>query len=61
MQIVLEELDKNELITLVKPRDEENAYLKAQVEMLHRMQFGQKRERFEEDPGSRASGQHPDR
>lgn len=50
MQTALEELDKDELIALVKQRDEENAYLKAQVEMLRRMQFGQKRERFEGDP-----------
>src|SRR5690606_8290403 len=29
----------------------ERDYLKAQVEMFQRMQFGQKRERFEGDPG----------
>ncbi len=50
MEIALEDLGKNELIALVKQRNEENAYLKAQVEMFRRMQFGQKRERFEGDP-----------
>lgn len=50
MQTALEDLDKDELITLVKQRDQENAYLKEQIEMLRRMQFGQKRERFEGDP-----------
>lgn len=84
MQILLEDLDREALIALVKQqgqtllkrdqallqREEEIAnhhkeiaerteeitsltqkrdYLKAQVEMLRRMQFGQKRERFEAD------------
>src|SRR5690606_32082456 len=35
------------IVSLYQERD----YLKAQVEMLRRMQFGQKRERFEGDPG----------
>src|SRR5690606_1981425 len=35
------------IVSLSQERD----YLKAQVEMLRRMQFGQKRERFEGDPG----------
>lgn len=35
-----------EVVALASERD----YLKAQVEMLRRMQFGQKRERFEGDP-----------
>ena len=71
MQTALEDLKKDELIALVKQRDQvllerdkelvirseqvaslasERDYLKAQVEMLRRMQFGQKRERFEGDP-----------
>src|SRR5690606_18948971 len=43
--------------TLSKERDtlsQERDYLKAQVEMLKRMQFGQKRERFEGDPNQTA-------
>ena len=50
----------SEIDNLVKERDslarerdlliEERDHLKAQVEMLQRMQFGQKRERFEGDP-----------
>lgn len=68
MQTALEDLDKTELIALVKQLDqtlleqqqenasllEERDYLKAQVEMLRRMQFGQKRERFEGDPNQMA-------
>lgn len=85
MQTALENLSKDDLIALVKQRDQallernqvllerdqvlaqrdeelvtrtaevvalasERDYLKAQVEMLRRMQFGQKRERFEGDP-----------
>lgn len=71
MQTALEDLEKDELIALVKQRDQvllerdkelvirseqvaslasERDYLKAQVEMLRRMQFGQKRERFEGAP-----------
>ncbi|MBA5793435.1 IS66 family transposase [Flavobacterium sp. xlx-214] len=46
--------DKNEQIkSISQERDhlsQERDYLKAQVEMLKRMQFGQKRERFEGDP-----------
>lgn len=34
----------------IKSLSQERDYLKAQVEMLKRMQFGQKRERFEGDP-----------
>jgi transposase len=54
MQAVLEKLSKRELIAAVRARDEENAYLKAQVELLKRLHFGQKRERFEGDPGQQA-------
>jgi hypothetical protein len=50
MQTALESLEKEELIALVKQREQENAYLKSQIEMYRRMQFGQKRERFEGDP-----------
>lgn len=39
-----------EVTSLTQERD----YLKAQVEMLRRMQFGQKRERFEGDPNQTA-------
>jgi transposase len=57
MQTALEELSKEELIAAflrlqqekeeaVRARDEENAFLRAQLEKLRRMQFGQKRERF---------------
>ena len=41
------------IASLSKERDtlsQERDHLKAQVEMLRRMQFGQKRERFEADP-----------
>ncbi|SEM45547.1 Transposase C of IS166 homeodomain-containing protein [bacterium A37T11] len=63
METALESLSKSQLIALVKERDtavsnrdakiihldQEVGYLKAQVEMYKRMQFGQKRERFEGD------------
>lgn len=64
MDMALETLSKEKLLTLLKEKDatietyqkinislqEENAYLKHQVELFKRMQFGQKRERFEGDP-----------
>lgn len=64
MDTALENLSKEDLIALLQKRNaaikkhektnsslqEENAYLKSQVELLKRMQFGQKRERFEGDP-----------
>lgn len=64
MDMALETLKKEQLIALLKRKDaiiekhqkttislqEENAYLKHQVELLKRLQFGQKRERFEGDP-----------
>ncbi|MHB1178231.1 MAG: IS66 family transposase [Daejeonella sp.] len=64
MDMALETLSKEKLVTLLKEKDatiethqkintslqEENAYLKHQVELFKRMQFGQKRERFEGDP-----------
>ncbi|TYR30786.1 IS66 family transposase [Sphingobacterium phlebotomi] len=64
MEIALENLSKEELLKLVSSRDEqittlsqetskkdeEIDYLKSQLAMYRRMQFGQKRERFEGDP-----------
>jgi len=64
MDTALENLSKEDLIALLQKQNaaiqkhektnsslqEENAYLKTQVELLKRMQFGQKRERFEGDP-----------
>ncbi|TDB57195.1 IS66 family transposase [Arundinibacter roseus] len=62
MEMSLESLSKEELIALINKEkqsygeeriaelEEENAYLKSQLEMYKRMQFGQKRERFEGDP-----------
>jgi transposase len=64
MDTALEYLSKEELIALLKREQktvethqkaasylqEENTYLKARVDLLERLQFGQKRERFEGDP-----------
>src|SRR5690606_11284148 len=64
MQAALEQLSKEGLLRVVSERDKalaerdekidsltsERDRLKAQVEMLRRMQIGQKRERFEGDP-----------
>lgn len=64
MDMALKNRSKEQLISLLKRKDvaienhlkinfsqqEEIAYLKHQVELLKRMQFGQKRERFEGDP-----------
>ncbi|WP_262249777.1 IS66 family transposase [Parapedobacter soli] len=64
MQTALENLSKEDLLKVISSRDEalaerdekidyltqERDRLKHQVEMLRRMQFGQKRERFEGDP-----------
>ncbi|RKT01735.1 IS66 family transposase [Chryseobacterium defluvii] len=64
METALENLSKEDLLKMVSSMSKENEllhqerdilsqerdYLKAQVEMLQRMQFGQKRERFEGDP-----------
>ena len=68
MQTVLENLSKEDLLKIISSRDEalserdekiarlsrERDHLKTQVEMLRRMQFGQKRERFEGDPNQTA-------
>ncbi|WP_140937645.1 IS66 family transposase [Sphingobacterium lumbrici] len=57
MEIALENLSKEDLLKVISSRDEkidrltqERDHLRRQVEMLKRMQFGQKRERFEGDP-----------
>lgn|SRR5690554_1443724 len=64
MRTALENLSKEDLLRVISSRDEalaerdqkivrlsqERDHLKAQVEMLRRMQFGQSRERFEGDP-----------
>jgi len=64
METALENLSKEDLLKVISSRDEkidsltslnsslvqERDYLKSQVEMFKRMQFGQKRERFEGDP-----------
>lgn len=56
MKKQLEDLSKDQLIALLEQREDEVvhledevSYLKAQLAMLRRMQFGQKRERFEGD------------
>jgi len=64
MEIALENLSKEDLIKVISSRDqrikslsedtskkdEKIDYLQAQIAMYKRMQFGQKRERFEGDP-----------
>jgi len=64
MDMALENRSKEQLISLLKRKDAaieshqkissslqaEVLYLKSQIELLQRMQFGQKRERFEGDP-----------
>jgi len=50
MVTALENLSKEQLIAIIHAREEENAHLKHQVDLLKRLQFGQKRERFEGDP-----------
>ncbi len=68
METALENLSKEDLLKVISNRDralqqrdekieslsQERDYLKSQVEMLKRMQFGQKRERFEGDPNQTA-------
>jgi transposase len=49
METALENLSKDELLGLVSDLSQERDYLKAQLAMYKRMQFGQKRERFESD------------
>lgn len=50
MEKALENLSKEDLIKVVSSRDQEIDYLKSQLAMYKRMQFGQSRERFEGDP-----------
>jgi transposase len=57
MEMALENLSKQELVALlehqqttISSRDEKIDYLESQLAMYKRMQFGQKRERFEGDP-----------
>ena len=50
METALENLSKEDLIKVISCRDEEIDFLKSQLAMYKRMQFGQKRERFEGDP-----------
>jgi len=50
MDMALEHLSKEQLIAIIHAREEENLYLKHRVALLERLQFGQKRERFEGDP-----------
>src|SRR3546814_15083758 len=64
MQAALENLSKEELLALISSRDEKITalsqetskkdekigYLESQLAMYKRMQFGQRRERFEGDP-----------
>jgi transposase len=57
METALENLSKEDLLEVISSRDQkiddliqERDYLKSQLAMYKRMQFGQKRERFEGDP-----------
>ena len=50
MQAALEDLSKEDLLRVISSRDEKIEYLESQLAMYRRMQFGQKRERFEGDP-----------
>jgi transposase len=50
MQTALENLSKEDLLKVISSRDEKIDYLESQLAMYKRMQFGQKRERFEGDP-----------
>lgn len=50
MEIALENLSKEDLIKVISSREEKIDYLESQLAMYKRMQFGQKRERFQGDP-----------
>lgn len=50
METALENLSKEDLLKVISSRDQKIDYLQAQLAMYKRMQFGQKRERFEGDP-----------
>lgn len=47
METALENLSKEDLLKVISSRDEKINYLESQLAMYKRMQFGQKRERFE--------------
>src|SRR5690606_26241137 len=50
METALENLSKDDLLKAISSRDEKIEYLESQLAMYRRMQFGQKRERFEGNP-----------
>src|SRR5690554_7847073 len=50
MLAALEYLSKKDHLKVISSRDEKIDYLQSQLAMYKRMQFGQKRERFEGDP-----------
>ncbi|SFT11728.1 IS66 family transposase [Sphingobacterium wenxiniae] len=50
METALESLSKEDLLKVISSRDEKIDYLESQLAMYKRMQFGQKRERFEGNP-----------
>lgn len=50
MEMALENLSREDLLKVISSRDEKIDYLESQLAMYKRMQFGQKRERFEADP-----------
>ena len=61
METALENLSKEDLLKVISSRDqalserdEKIGYLESQLAMYKRMQFGQKRERFEGDPNQTA-------
>lgn len=49
METALKNLSKEDLLKVISSRDEKINYLESQLAMYKRMQFGQKRERFEGD------------
>ena len=49
METALENLSKEDLLKVISSRDQKIDYLESQLAMYKRMQFGQKRERFEGD------------
>ncbi len=60
-ETALENLSKEDLIKVVSSRDEEIDYLKSQLAMYKRMQFGQSRGRLEGDPNQTMLPEyHPD-
>ena len=49
METALENLSKEDLLKVISSRDQKIDYLESQLAMYKRMQFGQRRERFEGD------------